>query len=91
MSKIPHRLYLTEEQIPRQWYNIRADMKEQPDPLINPATMKPAAEEDLYPVFCEKLITLLRQFSGADFFDDDITLIIIDKQKQASEDSGNTN
>ncbi|SMC42877.1 TrpB-like pyridoxal phosphate-dependent enzyme [Papillibacter cinnamivorans] len=55
MSKIPHRLYLTEEQIPRQWYNIRADMKEQPDPLINPATMKPAAEEDLYPVFCEKL------------------------------------
>jgi tryptophan synthase beta chain len=55
MSKIPHRLYLTEEQMPTQWYNLRADMKEQPDPLINPGTMKPAQVEDLYPVFCEKL------------------------------------
>ncbi|HAN44064.1 MAG TPA: TrpB-like pyridoxal phosphate-dependent enzyme [Ruminococcaceae bacterium] len=55
MAKIPHRLYLTEEQMPKQWYNLRADMKEQPDPIINPATMKPATEKDLYPVFCEKL------------------------------------
>jgi len=55
MSKIPHRLYLTEEQIPKQWYSMRADMKELPDPIINPGTMKPAAVEDLYPVFCEKL------------------------------------
>lgn len=55
MSKIPHRLYLTEEQMPKQWYNLRADMKEQPDPIINPGTMKPARVEDLYPVFCEKL------------------------------------
>lgn len=55
MSKVPHRLYLTEDQMPKQWYNLRADMPEQPDPIINPATMKPAVEEDLYPVFCEKL------------------------------------
>jgi len=55
MSKIPHRFYLTEEQLPTQWYNLRADMKEQPDPIINPGTMKPAQVEDLYPVFCEKL------------------------------------
>lgn len=55
MKNIPHRLYLTEEQIPKQWYNLRADMKEQPDPMINPATMKPAKEEDLYPVFCKEL------------------------------------
>ncbi len=55
MNKIPHRLYLTEEQMPKQWYNLRADMKEQPDPIINPGTMKPAEVEDLYPVFCEKL------------------------------------
>ena len=55
MAKIPHRYYLTEEQMPKQWYNLRADMKELPDPLINPATMKPAAESDLYPVFCKKL------------------------------------
>lgn len=54
-KKIPHRLYLTEDQMPTQWYNLRADMKEQPEPMLNPATMKPAVLEDLYPVFCEKL------------------------------------
>ncbi|WP_206460626.1 TrpB-like pyridoxal phosphate-dependent enzyme [Anaerovorax sp. IOR16] len=54
-SKIPHRFYLTEEQMPTQWYNLRADMKEQPDPMLNPATGKPAQVEDLYPVFCKKL------------------------------------
>ncbi len=55
MAKIPHRLYLTEEQMPKQWYNLRADMKELPDPMLNPKTFKPATEEELYPVFCEKL------------------------------------
>lgn len=54
-TKIPHRIYLTEDQIPKQWYNLRADMKEQAAPLINPATGRPAALEDLYPVFCEDL------------------------------------
>ena len=53
--KIPHRLYLTEEQMPKQWYNLRADMKEKPDPMLNPATLLPVRAEDLYPVFCEKL------------------------------------
>ena len=46
-KNVPHRLYLTEEQMPKQWYNLRADMKEQPAPIINPATGKPAAVEDL--------------------------------------------
>ena len=55
MAKIPHRLYLTEDQMPTKWYNLRADMKEQPDPMLNPATLKPATEEELYPVFCKKL------------------------------------
>ncbi len=55
MAKIPHRLYLSEEQIPKQWYNLRADMKEQPDPLLNPATLKPVTIDDLKPVFCEEL------------------------------------
>lgn len=55
MAKIPHRFYLTEDQIPCQWYNLRADMKDQHDPMINPATMAPATESDLHPVFCEKL------------------------------------
>jgi len=55
MSKIPYRVYLSEKEIPRQWYNLRADMKENHDPYINPGTMKPAGIEDLYPVFCEEL------------------------------------
>ncbi|MCI8418098.1 MAG: TrpB-like pyridoxal phosphate-dependent enzyme [Lachnospiraceae bacterium] len=54
-NKIPHRIYLTEDQMPKQWYNLRADMKEQPDPMLNPTTLQPATEEDLYPVFCREL------------------------------------
>ncbi len=54
-KKVPYRVYLTEEQMPKQWYNIRADMKEQPDPMLNPATLQPVKGEDLYPVFCEEL------------------------------------
>ena len=55
MTKIPYRFYLTEDQIPKQWYNLRADMKEQPDPMLNPATLEPLKEEDLYPIFCKEL------------------------------------
>ncbi len=55
MKKVPHRIYLSEEQMPKQWYNLRADMKEQPDPMLNPATMKPIEEADLYPIFCREL------------------------------------
>ena len=40
--------------MPKQWYNLRADMKELPDPLINPKTLKPVKLEDLYPVFTEE-------------------------------------
>ncbi len=54
MKKIPHRFYLSEDQMPKQWYNLRADMKELPDPLINPKTLKPVKLEDLYPVFTEE-------------------------------------
>lgn len=54
-KKIPYRIFLTEDEMPTSWYNLRADMKEQPDPYINPATMKEAVEEDLYPVFCKEL------------------------------------
>ncbi len=53
--KVPHRLYLTEDQMPKAWYNLRADMKEKPEPLIIPNTGQPAKMEDLYPVFCEEL------------------------------------
>lgn len=54
-QNIPHRIYLTEEQMPKQWYNLRADMKELPDPLLNPATLEPITESELYPVFAEAL------------------------------------
>ena len=56
MSKkqVPHRIYLTEEQMPKQWYNLRADMKDIP-PLLNPGTKEPLKEEDLYPIFAKEL------------------------------------
>lgn len=54
--KIPYRIYLEPHEVPRQWYNLRADMKEQPEPMLNPATMKPVTAEDLSAVFCEELV-----------------------------------
>ncbi len=54
MAKIPYKTYLTEEEMPKQWYSIRADMKEQHAPLLNPGTLKPLATEELYPIFCEE-------------------------------------
>ena len=64
MANIPYRTYLTEEQMPKYWYNMRVDMKEQHDPFINPGTMKPAAKEDLLPVFCEELVN--QEFNTTD-------------------------
>ena len=55
MKKIPHRLYLTEEQMPKQWFNLRSAMPAQPDPMLNPGTLQPLAEEELYPIFCQEL------------------------------------
>ena len=54
-NKIPARFILPENKIPQQWYNLRADTKEQPDPLLNPGTGKPIQTEELYPIFCEEL------------------------------------
>lgn len=54
-KKVPYKVYLSEEQMPKQWYNMLADMKEKPDPYLNPATLKPVSASDLYPVFCEEL------------------------------------
>ena len=55
-NEIPYKIYLTEEQMPKAWYNLRADMKNKPAPLINPATGKPVTFEDLQPVFCDELV-----------------------------------
>ena len=56
MSKIPYKIYLEENEMPRAWHNVRACMKEKPDPFINPATGKPCTADDLKPVFCDDLI-----------------------------------
>lgn len=53
---IPYKIYLEEDEMPKQWYNVRADMKNKPAPLLNPATQKPMSFEDLQPVFCDELI-----------------------------------
>ncbi len=55
MNSNPYRIYLNENEMPKQWYNIRADMKEQPDPYLNPKTLKPVGPEDMLPIFCEEL------------------------------------
>ena len=55
MATIPYKTYLSENELPTQWYNIRADMPVKPAPLLNPATGQPLAAEELYPIFCQKL------------------------------------
>ena len=55
-EKIPYKIYLSEEEMPRDWYNVRADMKTKPAPLLNPATKEPMSFEDLRPVFCDELV-----------------------------------
>ena len=57
MSKkeIPYKIYLDESEMPKQWYNLRADMINKPAPLLNPATGKPVTLEELSGIFCEEL------------------------------------
>ena len=55
-SKIPYKIYLSESEMPRTWYNVRADMKVKPAPLLNPATGKPCTAEELGHVFCDELV-----------------------------------
>lgn len=55
MDSRQKRFLLTEDEIPRYWYNIQADMKVKPMPMLNPATRNPLTEEDLYPLFAREL------------------------------------
>ena len=55
-KNIPYKTYLEEHEMPKQWYNVRADMKNKPAPLLNPETFKPMTAEELAPVFCEELV-----------------------------------
>ncbi|MBQ8275830.1 MAG: TrpB-like pyridoxal phosphate-dependent enzyme [Clostridia bacterium] len=54
-QEIPYKIYLTEDELPRQWYNVRADMKNKPAPLLNPDTRLPITEDELSAVFCREL------------------------------------
>ena len=55
-SKIPYKIYLHEEEMPKYWYNLRADMKNKPAPLLNPATHQPVTFDELKAVFCDELV-----------------------------------
>jgi len=54
--EIPYKIYLEEAEMPKAWYNVRADMANKPAPLLNPATHKPMTAEELSVVFCKELV-----------------------------------
>ena len=54
--EIPYKIYLSEDEMPKYWYNMRADMKKKPAPLLNPETLKPVTAEELGHVFCDALV-----------------------------------
>ncbi len=54
-TKIPYKIYLEENEMPKSWYNVRADMKNKPAPLLNPGTLKPITFDELKGIFCEEL------------------------------------
>lgn len=55
-KQIPYKIYLSEEEMPKAWYNVKAHMKTQHPPFVNPATQKPCTASDLSPVFCDECI-----------------------------------
>ena len=55
-KNIPYKIYLEEHEMPRQWHNVRADMKKKPAPLLNPGTLQPMTAKELSQVFCRELV-----------------------------------
>ncbi|MDO4156967.1 MAG: TrpB-like pyridoxal phosphate-dependent enzyme [Oscillospiraceae bacterium] len=55
-TEIPYKIYLEESEMPKQWYNVRANMKKKPAPLLNPETKQPVTAEELETVFCKELV-----------------------------------
>ena len=55
-KEIPYKIYLEEQEMPKAWYNMRADMKNKPAPLLNPGTHQPMTAEELSGVFCDELV-----------------------------------
>ncbi|MCL2545319.1 MAG: TrpB-like pyridoxal phosphate-dependent enzyme [Clostridia bacterium] len=66
MDNIPYKIHLSEEELPRAWYNLKADMPEQHDPFLNPATGAPCTREDLQRVFCTEVVD--QEFNHTDRF-----------------------
>ena len=56
INNIPYKIYLSEDEMPKAWYNVRADMKVKPAPLLNPGTLKPMTARELDGVFCDELV-----------------------------------
>lgn len=55
-NNIPTKIYLSEDELPKQWYNLRADMKQKHAPFLNPATLEVMKPEDMKPIFCDELV-----------------------------------
>ena len=56
MNEIPYKTYLAEDELPDSWYNLRADMKTKPAPMLNPATREPVTAEELERIFCKECV-----------------------------------
>jgi len=57
INNIPYKIYLTEDEMPSSWLNLRAVMKEKPEPMLHPGTGKPVTADDLRPVFCDECVS----------------------------------
>ena len=55
-TTIPYKIYLEESEMPKYWYNLRADMTKKPAPLLNPGTHQPMTAAELSGVFCDELV-----------------------------------
>jgi len=64
MKKVPYKIYLTESELPRHWYNLKAVMKNKPEPMLDPATLKPVPKEALKRIFCSELVE--QEFNSTD-------------------------
>ena len=56
-QEIPYKIYLTEEEMPKYWFDMRPDMKNEPAPILHPGTLQPCTAEDLEPIFCKGCIS----------------------------------
>ncbi|MCL1805567.1 MAG: TrpB-like pyridoxal phosphate-dependent enzyme [Clostridiales bacterium] len=63
-QEVPYKIYLTEDELPKYWLNMRPDLPNKPAPMLHPGTLKPCTPEDLYPVFCEECVA--QELNGAD-------------------------